>query len=677
MAGRDATGGGRALGARPRDASRPATAAAAREALGLQRTGRSSPASAGCSRSTTRSCCSTPSPASAPSAPTRGCCSSIRWSRHRRLRARGDRAARISATPSPSSGNVPAERLPDVYRAADVVVSIPSSDSSPRSSGRRSPAAVRSSSRTFPGRGTSWRRRAGAARRRSTPTPLAAAICPRARRRRRSPDGCGEAGRALAVAELDPAACTARVDCALPRRWSEAGVSEPRRHLGAGAALSVVVQGGPLAAAAVLSIVLARTIGPSGNGRFALLVTLSGLTAMVVSLGLSAGITYEVSRGRWSVREAFRTSYVAGARARASSGSSAGWCVFLLLHDSVFHGHLDRARRRGAREPSADARVPVRRLDPARARALRGLRGPGALALGHAAGRRRRAGDRLRTERRGGRSPRGGAGRRGRRRRYCSSPRRDGTRSSTTASRSSRALRFGLQSWGANLLQQINYRFDVLILGGVRERQRRRRLLGRAHPDERRVGAPAGAADGGLPARGEPGRSGGQRRGHDRGVGRRARQGRSPRSPAHAPDRAHHQPAAARSPCRCSTGPSSTTRSGSASSCCPGRSCWASARSSARASPAAGTRATRSTVAALSAPLALALYFGLIPPFDAWGAAVGSSLTYAFGALLGLVLLPAGHAYRLARGVLIPRPEDVADYGGLFRLWRRAWRPGQ
>ena len=30
-------------------------------------------------------------------------------------------------------GNVPAERLPDVYRAADVVVSLASSDSSPRS----------------------------------------------------------------------------------------------------------------------------------------------------------------------------------------------------------------------------------------------------------------------------------------------------------------------------------------------------------------------------------------------------------------------------------------------------------------------------------------------------------------------------------------------------------------
>ena len=47
-------------------------------------------------------------------------------------------------------------------------------------------------------------------------------------------------------------------------------MSEPRRHLGAGAALSVVVQGGPLIAGAVLSVVIARTIGPAGNGDFAL-----------------------------------------------------------------------------------------------------------------------------------------------------------------------------------------------------------------------------------------------------------------------------------------------------------------------------------------------------------------------------------------------------------------------
>ena len=39
------------------------------------------------------------------------------------------------------------------------------------------------------------------------------------------------------------------------------------------------------------------------------------------------------------------------------------------------------------------------------------------------------------------------------------------TPSLTAAGSLGRALRFGLQSWGANLLQQINYRFDVLILG--------------------------------------------------------------------------------------------------------------------------------------------------------------------------------------------------------------------
>ena len=38
----------------------------------------------------------------------------------------------------------------------------------------------------------------------------------------------------------------------------------------------------------------------------------------------------------------------------------------------------------------------------------------------------------------------------------------------------------------------------------------------------------------------------------------------------------------------------------------------------------------------IAVPLTLALYFALIPPFDAWGAAIGSSLSYSFNALLGL-----------------------------------------
>src|SRR5262249_31987124 len=112
-------------------------------------------------------------------------------------------------------------------------------------------------------------------------------------------------------------------------------LSTPRRNLGAGAALSGVVAGAPVGAAGVLSIVIARTVGPAGNGHLALLVTFTGLTAIVVSLGLSTGITYEVSRGRWAVRHAFRTSYIA-ALLLGLVGFLGGLGFFVLTHDSVF-----------------------------------------------------------------------------------------------------------------------------------------------------------------------------------------------------------------------------------------------------------------------------------------------------------------------------------------------------
>ncbi len=108
-------------------------------------------------------------------------------------------------------GNVSPERLPDVYRAADVVVSIPSSDSSPRSvwealaCGR--PVVVSD---------LPWAREelepgGQALLVQLDPGSIAAAIS-------RVLDDAdlaarlGHLGRALAAAELDPAACTARVD---------------------------------------------------------------------------------------------------------------------------------------------------------------------------------------------------------------------------------------------------------------------------------------------------------------------------------------------------------------------------------------------------------------------------------------------------------------------------------
>jgi glycosyltransferase involved in cell wall biosynthesis len=116
-------------------------------------------------------------------------------------------------------GNVPVERLPDVYRAADVVVSVPSSDSSPRSVWEalacRRPVVVSD---------LPWAREelvheqhallapldaealAAAIERLLTDTHLAARIATN--------------GRALAVAELDPVACAARID-ALYRHIAE------------------------------------------------------------------------------------------------------------------------------------------------------------------------------------------------------------------------------------------------------------------------------------------------------------------------------------------------------------------------------------------------------------------------------------------------------------------------
>ena len=84
---------------------------------------------------------------------------------------------------------------------------------------------------------------------------------------------------------------------------------------------------GPLLSAGVLSVVLARAIGPSGNGEFALLVTLASFMVLVFSLGLSTGLTYEVSRG-WSTRRAFVESYRLVARSdwSAPPRASASTC---------------------------------------------------------------------------------------------------------------------------------------------------------------------------------------------------------------------------------------------------------------------------------------------------------------------------------------------------------------
>jgi glycosyltransferase involved in cell wall biosynthesis len=116
-------------------------------------------------------------------------------------------------------GNLPPERMPDVYRAADVVVSIPSSDSSPRSvwealaCGR--PVVVSD---------LPWARDELAPDREALFVPLEADSIAEAIERVLEDvvfaQQLGADARALALAELDPAICRTRID-ALYRRVVE------------------------------------------------------------------------------------------------------------------------------------------------------------------------------------------------------------------------------------------------------------------------------------------------------------------------------------------------------------------------------------------------------------------------------------------------------------------------
>jgi glycosyltransferase involved in cell wall biosynthesis len=108
-------------------------------------------------------------------------------------------------------GSIPAEQLPDVYRAADVVVSIPSSDSSPRSVWEALACGRPVIVSDLP-----WARDELESGGRALLAPLRAEAVAEAIRRVLDDEALArrlaQEGRSLAIAELDPAACAARID---------------------------------------------------------------------------------------------------------------------------------------------------------------------------------------------------------------------------------------------------------------------------------------------------------------------------------------------------------------------------------------------------------------------------------------------------------------------------------
>jgi O-antigen/teichoic acid export membrane protein len=440
--------------------------------------------------------------------------------------------------------------------------------------------------------------------------------------------------------------------------------------LGVGAAFSVLVQGGPLIAGATLSIVLARTIGPSANGRFALLGTLVGLLELVFSLSLSAGIIHEVSRRRWSVRQAFRTCYTA-ALALGLAAFGVGLGIFALLHDSVFGGiSTSLAVVALMSLPLVLAYVYADAILLARER----YEGYAGLELSHSAT--------FFVVGAGLAIPFGVTGA------VIGLPAaalvaasvgaiflgREAARdtSADTPGSLGRAIRFGAQSWGANLLQQINYRFDVLILGAFAASSAvgvysvALTLTGTAWVLPQGLQTVLFPRVAGLD---EATRAGDMSiEESDAGLAKAIRHGVLLTLPAGllisvlllvgVP---------------LLYGPKFHETIWLGFILLPGTLMLGVAKILSSAIAGRGYPRYLLISAGISALLTLALYFSLIPLFNAWGAAIGSSVSYGITSLLWLFFFRRTTRIGL-REAFVPRSEDIADYAGLARL-ARTWRP--
>jgi O-antigen/teichoic acid export membrane protein len=433
----------------------------------------------------------------------------------------------------------------------------------------------------------------------------------------------------------------------------------------------VLVQGAPLVAAGVLSIVIARTIGPSGNGHFTLLVTLTGFAAMVASLGLTAGITYEVSRRRWAVRQAFRTTYLA-ALVLGLAGFLGAFGFFVLTHETVFRGI-----------PTGLAVLALSSLPPALAYsnadvimlARERYESYAGLELSHSTT--------LLLVGAGLAIPFGLTGA------AIGLPAaavvgalvgaillvREARRDQVVDSGDSmpRAFRFGLQSWAANLLQQVNYRFDVIILGGfagagaVGVYSVALTLTGVAWVLPQALQTVLFPRAASLDESERIGEIGAEE--SNAAVAKAIRHGVLLTLPAAVLISTLLVIAV---PLLYGSKFHNTTELGFI--LLPGVLLLGIGKVLSSAIVGRGYPRYSLWIAAVVMPVTLVLYFTLIPALDAWGAATASSVSYGLTALLTLVFFQRVTGVGM-REALVPRAEDVADYGGLLRL-ARAWRIG-
>ncbi len=92
-----------------------------------------------------------------------------------------------------------------------------------------------------------------------------------------------------------------------------------------------------LASLGLASIIIGRSLGPSGYGTFAVALSLQAFLAVLSSIGLRNGIAYEVATGRWSPGSALRHALLAGL-VLGGVGGLAGIAAYALAGDSLFPG---------------------------------------------------------------------------------------------------------------------------------------------------------------------------------------------------------------------------------------------------------------------------------------------------------------------------------------------------
>lgn len=247
----------------------------------------------------------------------------------------------------------------------------------------------------------------------------------------------------------------------------------PRQHLAFGTFLATGAVVAPLVAAAAISLVIARLYGPSRTGVLSLALNLFDVVLMIFTLGLSAGITYLVSRGEWPLRRAFREMWLT-AFALGVAGAACGIGFYLLTRNTILKGvapalaivplaslpfaigwAFSAATALGRHRYLAYASFEI---GNALVLLIAGvvlavLFGPIGAIVGFAAANVATA---------------AGAGMWLRRESKSDNATPASDHRSDRALR--RATRFGLQAWSANLLQLLNYRLDIFILSAVATR---------------------------------------------------------------------------------------------------------------------------------------------------------------------------------------------------------------